>query len=333
MKVKTILLSTMAALLLAACGNSDSPTPTPTPAVNTNKNDASVNAYLARLEMPKTKDGSQVVTHTVDGFGVNYSLEWDPTLKAQRWTCYQFYKENFPHNGNTRRGLWPNPPGDPWAYDPDVPAADQQAKTNELSKSYFPGFPETSANWFEKGHICPSADRLFSKEVNEQTYYMTNILPMVHNFNTGIWGKMENQVRAFLGETMNQETYAMNRVWNDFCDTLFIVKGGTIDKADQILGYTVESAKTSGETELHKGHHIIPKYFFMALLAKKGDSYKAVGFWVEHLNEDHSNDPIGNYVVSIDDLETKTGIDFFCNLPDDIETMVEAATNKSDWGL
>jgi len=62
----------------------------------------------------------------------------------------------------------------------------------------------------------------------------------------------------------------------------------------------------------------------------------SLGFWVEHLNEDHSNDPLADYVVNIDKLEELTGIDFFCNLPDDLETKVESATTdeiKKDWGL
>jgi endonuclease G len=61
-----------------------------------------------------------------------------------------------------------------------------------------------------------------------------------------------------------------------------------------------------------------------------------LGFWAEHLNEDHSNDALKGYVVSIDDLEQKTGIDFFCNLPDDVEEQLEATKSEdiiSAWGL
>lgn len=295
--------------VLASCGggdSSDDPKPTDKPttqpdAQNTNKNDASQNEYLARLEMPHTKSGSTVVTHTVDGFGVNYSFEWDSNLRAQRWTCYTLTKQNMASNGNSRKSLWGGE--DPWQYDPDIANAQQQSLTNELSKSYYP----LTKDYYEKGHVCPSADRLYSKEVNRQTFYMTNILPMVHNFNGGIWNMME----------------ARTRNWANTADELYVCKGGTIDKADQILDKTI-------------GNHIVPKYFFTALLFKKGDTYKALGFWVEHLNENHENDPLGNYVVNIDDLESKTGIDFFCNLPDDIETKVEGATVdeiKSAWGL
>lgn len=291
--------------LLAACGGSSDddpePTPTPTPATeasNTNKNDASQNEYLALVEMPHTKAGSTVVTHTVADYGVNYSFEWDSSLRAQRWTCYTLNKKNMANNGNSRNSLWGGE--DPWALDPDIPNAQQQQTTNELSKSYYPG----SKDYYEKGHICPSADRLYSKDVNRQTFYMTNILPMVHNFNGGIWNMME----------------ARTRNWAGTADELYVCKGGTIDNSDQILGKTI-------------GNHIVPKYYFMALLHKKGDTYKALAFWVEHLNEDHSNDKLGDYVVSIDKLEELTGIDFFCNMPDDLEAQVESTTNKSDWGL
>jgi endonuclease G len=35
--------------------------------------------------------------------------------------------------------------------------------------------------------------------------------------------------------------------------------------------------------------------------------------------------------MSIDDLEEKTGLDFFCNLPDNVEEAVEKKYSTSDW--
>ena len=35
--------------------------------------------------------------------------------------------------------------------------------------------------------------------------------------------------------------------------------------------------------------------------------------------------------MSIDDLESRTGIDFFCNLPDNVEDVVEKTYSASDW--
>ena len=66
---------------------------------------------------------------------------------------------------------------------------------------------------------------------------------------------------------------------------------------------------------------------------KNKQGYKAIGFWVEHLNEDRSNDNLIDYVVSIDELERLTGIDFFCNLPDDEEEQAERIVYPNTWGL
>ena len=329
------LLYLIPLFMLASCGGGggsddgpDPPKPTPTE-TNSNKNDASVVTQLAGLEFPKIKGGENnvIITHKTPSYGITYSMEWDRSLRAQRWTCYVMNRGNYASNGNSRKKLWPD--GDPWGYDPTIPMEDQQATYNELSKSYYPGAATTSDNIYQKGHICPSGDRLAAKDPNEQTYYMTNIMPMVSKFNSGIWQTMETRLRGWLGDPDK-------RTWSNYCDTLFICKGGTIDKSDQILGYTVASAQVNGEEKAHPGNHIVPKYFFMALLAKKGDTYKALGFWVEHLNEDHSSDPLINYAVNIDKLEELTGIDFFCNLPDNIEKEVEGAseqTLKLNWGL
>ena len=103
-------------------------------------------------------------------------------------------------------------------------------------------------------------------------------------------------------------------------DTLFVCKGGTIDDEKQIL------------TRI-QGKMIVPKYFYMALLLKKNNLYSAMAFWAEHIDADHSNDNLRQYVISIDELEERTGIDFFCNLPDDIENKVENKVAYNYWGI
>ena len=67
----------------------------------------------------------------------------------------------------------------------------------------------------------------------------------------------------------------------------------------------------------------------MALLRKSSTGYKALAFWAEHLNEDHSNDNLSDYIINIRELERRTGIDFFCNLPDDIENEVETMSTEN----
>ena len=65
--------------------------------------------------------------------------------------------------------------------------------------------------------------------------------------------------------------------------------------------------------------------------------YSAFGYWFPHENKAfEKGDKLGKYVVNIKTLEDKTGIDFFCNLPDEIEKEVEnvdAEVIKKLWGF
>lgn len=121
------------------------------------------------------------------------------------------------------------------------------------------------------------------------------MMPQVKGFNAGVWANMEKWVRS--------QIHIGSR------DTLYVVKGGTIDDPSQI-----KSDKVHGM--------IIPEYYFMALLMKNSTGYKAMGFKIEHKVSSDSN--LAKYVVNIDTLEKFTGIDFFCNLPDAIENHVES---------
>ena len=73
----------------------------------------------------------------------------------------------------------------------------------------------------------------------------------------------------------------------------------------------------------------IPKYYFSTILSYKNGQYKAIGFYIEHKSDKSKN--IKACAKSIDELESLTGLDFYHNLPDEIETAVEANYKESDW--
>lgn len=311
MKLLRILTLLAMAISVVACGGDGDDGETPAGNNNSNKN----NYPYTGLEFPHLRSGnSTVVTHKTTALGTTYSLEWDHKLKAQRWTCYYFTKDNNVkkwQRSNWKGTTWDGKywTGDPFQKDPDVPNAEQPSVTGEFSGS---SFPDKGFTYFQRGHMCASEDRVASQDANGQTFYMTNMMPQGDLFNGKLWSKMESFVRNDWGKKMSGS------------DTLFVVKGGTIDSEDNILCRT-------------RSGFIVPRYFFMALLLKRGSSYQAMGFWVEHLNEDHSNDKLTDYVVNIRELEEKTrsrsgnsdGIDFFCNLPDDIEQSVETMDHST----
>ena len=291
-----------AGFLFTACGGDDDDNGgggggvTPQPYTrNVNANPKNKPEY-ARLEMPRIKTtGTTILIHktadTYDKDGVNFIIEWDNSKKAQRYTAYQMHKGYSGSSGRT----------DAWAEDPEIPMAYRFSNSSSMY----------SGSGYTRGHILPSADRTFSKAANEQTFYFSNMQPQYYNFNagdgyTGAWVIMENQLRKW--------TNALGAN-----DTIFVVKGGTIDD-DKII-------------EKAKGQLIVPKYFFVALLKKNSSGYSSLGMWFEHTKDVIPNIHLADYCLSIDELEKKTGIDFFCNLPDEEEDKVEKAFALKTWGL
>ena len=75
-----------------------------------------------------------------------------------------------------------------------------------------------SGSGFSRGHICPSADRQYSKTANYQTFCYTNMQPQYMTFNAGPrvngkqqytspWVRLENKLRDWAGLVENEVIY------------------------------------------------------------------------------------------------------------------------------
>lgn len=276
---------------------------------NTNANVATADKAVLRLEFPALrKTGKQQVivyrvndNTTFDADKVNFSVEWDCDKKSQRWSCYQMHKG---YAGDYNRVT--NGTGDKYPQDPQV------APEDRYEDQYW-------RSGFDHGHICPNADRTFSYDANFQTFYLTNMQPQYTKFN----GSSDDKEKKEYGLWLRMETQLRNWVNNlGPKDTIYVCKGGTIDDEKNII-------------KRINGKLIVPKYFFTAVLRKfyvNGKyEYLAVGYWCDQTNEYRTDEKIKNHCMSIEKLQQLTGIDFFCNLPDEIEKRVEGSFNASQW--
>lgn len=262
---------------------------------NRNANDASTDASLARWEMPATDTSCDYITHyTSDGL-LNYAMEYSKEKMHSRWVAYR-YDSKLKAQVTNR--------SDEWVVEPFY----NNNKTYQIATGFFGGY--------NRGHLVGSAERLYSREANVQTFYMSNMSPMNGNFNSIYWGEIETLVRK----------------WGRNCgagDTLYVVKGGTLDS----LLTTTTVKNTLGETM----QMAVPKFYYIAVLSLSSEGKaKAIGFWIEH--KDFKDSSLSNLkkirqaaACTIDELEERTGIDFFCNVPDCIENIVEARYTRSSW--
>lgn len=250
-----------------------------------------------RIEVPKVGNRKNLIVHSTvcdEDTIMTYCLEFEPQKYHSKWVAFRF-------DGITRQKSTGRQ--DFFDDDPSLPS-DYQIGSKAFGTPY------------DRGHICASADRLYNEEANLQTFYMSNMSPQLSSFNQHYWTRYESFVQN-LGRNMN------------FADTLYVTKGGTISD-DKIIGYVTRQNGTK---------IAVPRYYFMALLAVKNRKYNAIGFLMEHKDygvksaDDVSINDVKTHVVSIDALEKFTDIDFFFNLPDEIENEVEAKVNESFWGL
>ena len=287
MKKIHLLLSALLLIVFVACGDDSNEYNIggrkggDTPVQPDDRQSAGPEIAKYNLEFPALKGGKSIVivhqgvlNDKLKKSGVNYSVEWDTEIRSQRWSCYQMYADNYKTGSQVSRYKTENS---------SLSSNGQYPNNPELPTQYqFTSDPYWGTG-YDHGHICPSADRQRANEANYQTFFMTNMQPQCGTKST----------------------------WAGNFDTLFVCKGGTIDKAEHIIEYI-----GSGNNRIP-----VPKYFFMAVLGKKGTSFKATGFWIAQ--DDHKSSSIKSYAVTIQALQNNTGIDFFCNLPDDIENQVE----------
>lgn len=182
-------------------------------------------------------------------------------------------------------------------------------KNNDFKRPYFIEDPKVktgSAKWqnykksgYDKGHLCPAGDMEFAINAYNDTFFTSNISPQLHDFNGGIWNRLEQKVRY----------------WATKYDGIYVITGGVLQS----------SLKTIGKEEVS-----VPNYFYKVLLDNSNGQYRMIAFLVPSKKSDK---PLYNFVVSVDSIEKITGIDFFPKLNDKIENSLEKNSDYKAWSF
>ncbi|MGV8946179.1 MAG: DNA/RNA non-specific endonuclease [Lutibacter sp.] len=185
----------------------------------------------------------------------------------------------------------------------------KQLSNNNIKRPYFEKDPKVttqSAHYknyknsgYNKGHLCPAGDRKFSEEAYNETFLTSNISPQTYEFNGGIWNRLEEKVRY----------------WAQKYQKLYIVTGGVLTPGLNTIG----SEKVA-----------VPQYFYKIILDYNSSQIRAIAFLIPHKDSDNG---LYKFVTSIDEIEKRTGIDFFPELPDDIENELEKSSNYKNWSF
>ena len=258
------------------------------------------------LELPSMEgqEGLYFITHDMRIAGTtvrNYSYCWDPDALVAHWVAYPLNAQLAGSGSRT----------DAWGDELDLNIERKIPKA--LQPILYKGFSSQNGKRYDRGHQCPSADRLASAAINATTFCYTNMTPQLSEFNQNIWASLETRVRS----------------WSYSFDTLYVVTGCLVDGSTEYAYDNIGAAVT------------VPKAYYKALLGYKASStigitgatrgYTGIAFYFEHRNYGDVN--YMNEAMTIDNLERRIGLDLFFNLESVIgkERYEKVESTKDNW--
>ena len=168
---------------------------------------------------------------------------------------------------------------------------------------------------FDRGHVCPSADRTATTEDNSMTFLMTNMMPQSPDNNRIVWVALEKYERELV--LQGKEAYIFAGPYG---------KGGSGDK-----GYFEEipvSLKDGRQLSITVPSHTWKIILFLPEgendFDRAASEAEVLAVCVPNEKGCGKNGSWQQYTCSINYIEEITGYDFFENLPDDIEEEIES---------
>lgn len=172
-----------------------------------------------------------------------------------------------------------------------------------VADPYVNGVSATNTDYrrsgYDRGHMAPAADMAWNETAMKESFYFSNICPQAPGLNRGAWKTLEENIR----EWVNTE------------GVIAITCGPLVADKDTIIG---------------RNGVKVPHAFFKVIISPYVTTPKGIGFIFKNTKADA---PLSIYAVPIDSVETLSGIDFFPELPDDLENRLESQCNISDWEL
>ena len=170
---------------------------------------------------------------------------------------------------------------------------DPQAKRSPQHKEY-------TKSGYDRGHMAPNlaiASR-FGKAAQLETFLTSNICPQRSGLNRGPWYELE---------------YRISEIWPNTVGSVWVIVGAVPSPEDRRLQSGIS----------------IPTAFYQIVVSQRGERLRAFAVYMPQ--NIRSRAYARSTLVSIDEIERITGLDFLADLPDDVETALEATTPTRLW--
>ncbi|NLE55127.1 MAG: DNA/RNA non-specific endonuclease [Lentisphaerae bacterium] len=154
---------------------------------------------------------------------------------------------------------------------------------------------------FDRGHLAPNYGiaRCYGPAAQVQTFLMTNIAPQRHALNAGVWKEIEMR-------EANDYAQNLEEIWI-YCGTIF---------------------SPTRLRELPSGVPI-PDSFYKIVIDEQHGALRVLAFIFSQNSNNKTAAADG--LCSVDAIEAATGLDFFPELPEDIQAQLESVVPTSLW--
>ena len=238
-------------------------------------------AWCQRYELPMTSKKDLVFRYSA------YSVLFDKTTNIPRWVAWNF-------SAKKRSNIQVSRSGNEFTPDPHLGPA------SPLALHY-------TNSGYDRGHMCPANDCLWSGKALEESFYMSNICPQTPALNRG-------KGRKGLGSAWYIVEEKCHNPWADHYKTLYIVAGPIPNEMRGTIPFC------EGKSIL------VPKRFFKAIVGvTKNNTYHGIGFIFTQ--------ECGVEIVSIDRVEQLTRLDLFYQIDKSTQNKIEKVSSFSekDW--
>ena len=159
-----------------------------------------------------------------------------------------------------------------------------------------PSSQDYAGSGMDRGHLVPAADLKWNEAAMRQSFLLTNVAPMHKALNEGGWAKLEEKVRE----------------WTVRDSALLVFTGPIVREND---------------TTLASGRVTVPSAYYKVIMAPCVRPMRVIAFIYPN---GHSGGRLQQYAVSVDEVERRTGLDFFPYLSVE-QQWIENAVNLDAW--
>ncbi|MCU0354930.1 MAG: DNA/RNA non-specific endonuclease [Cytophagales bacterium] len=150
---------------------------------------------------------------------------------------------------------------------------------------------------YDRGHLAPAADFRSSAKWMDESFFMSNMSPQIHEFNAGIWENLESQTRR----------------WARRFKTLYVITGPVLRDGLPRIGKYNQVA--------------VPEYFYKVIYLPAPEN-KAIGFVMRNEGSDKK---VRDFAMPVAQVEKLTGLRFFTGLPSSQQTVLKAEPDLLFW--